>query len=519
MGLRGKIIGLFFICFGLMAFLAISILKSSLHQGFSTIEHRQAIEQMQQLTGNLNSELDRLNQVAYGWGNWDEIYNYAKHPTKEFTDHQIAPSALKQIDIKLFAILDNQGNPVFSQAVNLITGDAESVVPFDPILSNVKKRVTDTVTFAGKSCGVDVSTAGPVLLCWIPIRKSDSSGVAVGTLVLGRLLNSALLGKIQTQSNIKFELSALPVREDDLPLQQKNAIEAQQVEFSAAEPGVLNAVLTNILSKPALAVRLQFSDEVSVRGEELTWKVVSVLLLVTILTGLVLLISLHYLVIRRLQRMDRELGSIWRNGRWAGRLDVSARKDEINDLSHTINRMLALIRKQMVLLESIALTDPLTQIANRRAFEERIAIEMSLHQRNQTPLSIMKIDVDYFKRYNELYGHPAGDDVLRTLGQLISQVACRPADLPARIGGEEFAVILPATDLDGACHVAELLNSKLAELKLIHEDSPIAKCVTVCIGVTAAGQEDVSTFMQRADKAMYNAKQTGRNKISVLHIA
>jgi diguanylate cyclase (GGDEF)-like protein len=197
-------------------------------------------------------------------------------------------------------------------------------------------------------------------------------------------------------------------------------------------------------------------------------------------------------------------------------LDAPVRKDEINDLSHTINRMLALIRKQMVMLESIALTDPLTQIANRRAFDERIAIEMSLHKRNQTPLSLLIIDVDHFKRYNDLYGHPAGDDILKTVGQLLSQVACRPSDLPARVGGEEFAVILPATDLDGACHVAELFSSKLAELKIVHEDSPVSNQLTLCIGVTAAGQEEVATFIQRADKAMYNAKQTGRNKICVL---
>jgi len=124
--------------------------------------------------------------------------------------------------------------------------------------------------------------------------------------------------------------------------------------------------------------------------------------------------------------------------------------------------------------------------------------------------------VDHFKRYNDLYGHPAGDDILKTVGQLLSHVACRPSDLPSRIGGEEFAVILPATDLDGACHVAELFSSKLAALKIAHEDSPVSNQLTLCIGVTSAGQEEVATFIQRADKAMYNAKQTGRNKICVL---
>jgi diguanylate cyclase (GGDEF)-like protein len=516
MGLRGKITGLFFICFGLMSFLAMGILKSNLDQGFLAIEHKQALDQMQQLTHNLNGELDRLNQVTYDWGSWDDVYNYAKHPSKEFTDHQVAPSALKEIDIKLFAIFDNQGKTMFSQAVNLMNGETESVATFDAILGNIKKRVMQITPHTDKSCGIDLSTVGPILVCWQQIRKSDLSGDPVGTIVLGRLLNSALLSKIQTQSNIKFDLSPLPVHDDELVLVQKNSIDAEKIEFSKTEAGVLNALLCNTLGQPILKVRLQFPGDVSVRGEELTWKVARVLVLVTVLAGLALLTSVHYLVIRRLRKMDKDLSSIWRNGRWAGRLDAPVRKDEINDLSHTINRMLALIRKQMVMLESIALTDPLTQIANRRAFDERIAIEMSLHKRNQTPLSLLIIDVDHFKRYNDLYGHPAGDDILKTVGQLLSQVACRPSDLPARVGGEEFAVILPATDLDGACHVAELFSSKLAELKIVHEDSPVSNQLTLCIGVTAAGQEEVATFIQRADKAMYNAKQTGRNKICVL---
>lgn len=516
MGLRGKIIGLFLICFGLMSFLAMAILKNNLEQGFLAIEHKQAIEQMQQLTRNLDGELDRLNQVTYDWGNWDDVYNYAKHPNKEFIDHQVPSLSLKEIDIKLFVILDNQGGTLFSEAVNLINGEAESAAAFEPLLSNIKKRVGQSSPHNGKTCGVDLSAVGPILICWKPIRKSDLSGDPVGTIVLGRLLNSALLRKIQTQSNIKFDLTPLPVHDEELPVIQKSSIEAENIEFSRTEAGVLNAFLTNMLGQSILKVRLQFPSDVSVRGEELTWKVVCVLLFVTGLAGLALLASVHYLIIQRLRKMDKDLSSIWRNGRWAGRLEAPTTKDEINDLSHTINRMLALIRKQIVMLESIALTDPLTQIANRRAFDERIMIEMSLHKRNLTPLSLMMIDVDHFKRYNDMYGHPAGDEILKTIGNLLSHAACRPSDLPARIGGEEFAVILPTTDLEGACHVAELFSSKLAELKIAHEDSPISDHITLCIGVTSAGQEDIASFIQRADKAMYNAKQSGRNKICAL---
>jgi len=516
MGLRGKIIGLFFICFGLMSFIAILFLKSNLEQGFLSIEHKQAGEQLTQLTGNLNGEIDRLNQVVSDWGNWDDVYNYTLHPNKEFTDHQVAASSLKEIDIKLFLILDSQGKTIFSESVNLMNGEAESAAAFDNVLVNIRKRIAHPIAGLEKACGIDNSQVGPIFICWQPVRKSDLSGAHIGTLVLGRLLNSTLLTKIQTQSNIKFELTPLTITETDTVYSPKNIIEPEKVEFGKNEPGILSAILPNLLGQPILKIRLQFPNDVSTRGDELTWKVVRVLLIVTVLTGLILLGSIHVIIIRRLRKMDKDLSSIWRNGRWAGRLEAPPTKDELNELSHAINRMLALIRKQMVMLESIALTDPLTQIANRRAFDERIVIEMSLHKRNQTPLSLLMVDVDHFKRYNDYYGHPAGDEILKTIGNLLSQIASRPSDLPARVGGEEFAVILPATDLDGACHVAEILTSKLAELKIMHADSPVADFVTLCIGVTSAGDEDMPTFVQRADKAMYSAKQSGRNKICVL---
>jgi len=516
MGLRGKIIGLFFICFGLMAILAMTILRNNLAQGFLAIEHRQATDQMQQLKHSLDNELERLNQVAYDWADWDDTYNFVQHPSAEFARHQFAASALREIEVKLFVIMDTQGKTVFSESVNLETGQSESAVIFDALLENIKKRINFTAAVTEKNCGMDLSPAGPMLLCWKPIRKSDLSGTPDGIIVIGRLFGKELQSKMRIQSNIDFELTPLPVNDAPVTLLQAGGIQTGKIEFSATDPGVLNGELMNIVGQPTWQVHLRFPNDVSSRGEELTWKVVRVLMLVTVLAGVALLASVHFMIIRRLRRMDRDLGSIWRNGRWAGRLEAPHRKDELNDLTHTINRMLALIRKQVVMLESIALTDPLTQIANRRAFDERIEVEMSLHKRNQTALSLLIVDVDYFKRYNDYYGHPAGDEILKSIGNLLSVIACRPSDLPARVGGEEFAVILPATDLEGATHVAQLLISKLAELKLLHEDSPISGLITLCVGVTSAGDEDVSQFVQRADKAMYNAKQTGRNKICVL---
>ena len=308
----------------------------------------------------------------------------------------------------------------------------------------------------------------------------------------------------------------LPVPKADFPVEFKNSIEAVNVEFSKTEPAILNATLPDFIGQPILKVRLQYPVEISTQSHEVALALGRTLLLVSVITGLLLFFSVHLLVIGRLQKMGMELRRIWRNGRWAERIDISNGSDELNEFAQAVNRMLGLIRKQVMILDSLAHTDSLTQIANRRAFDRRILIEMSLHNRNQTPLSILIVDIDHFKHYNDYFGYPAGDDLLIEIGKLLMLVACRPADLPARIGGEEFAVILPATDINGACHVAQLLQSRLADLKIPQAGSANSEFVTISVGVASATDDDVESFIQRAEKAVFNAKQSGRNRISTL---
>ncbi len=502
MGLRIKIISLFFIGFGLMAVIAIVLLYTNLQEGFVEIERKQGKEQMELLTVNLNSELDRLNQMSKDWGNWDDTYAFIQHPGPEFIDHQIGPEAMQTVGLKFVTILNNKGVAIASNAIDTLTGKRISSAPFDNVVDNVRRQLR--ISRSEKPCGFDVSSVGPVFLCWQAIHKTDHSGKEGGTIIMTQLMDKSVLKRIQDQSNLKFEL--LPI--SDRP--------PKSTGDSEIDNHYLYTQLKGISGEPILNARLKFSRDVSQEGDEIIGKIIRVLLLVTVLTGLTLLVGVHFLVIRRLRRMETELDNIWRNARWTGNLDTKNGKDELNELAHSINRMLALIRKQMHTLESIAHTDSLTRIANRRSFDNRLAIEMSQHKRNHTPVSLIIIDVDYFKRYNDYYGHPAGDEILKEIGKVLSTIASRPSDLPARIGGEEFAVLLPATELDGACFVAEKINNHLAELKMPHADSPVSNHVTISMGVTVAGDEDVANFVQRADKATYNAKQTGRNKICVL---
>lgn len=168
-------------------------------------------------------------------------------------------------------------------------------------------------------------------------------------------------------------------------------------------------------------------------------------------------------------------------------------------------------------LERQAMHDALTGLANRRCFDEALTQEIRMAHRDGTTLALLMIDIDHFKRYNDTYGHPAGDACLQQMAHLLSSCIRRPRDLLARYGGEEMAVILPDTDNDGATVVARLMLERLALQHIPHEGSPFGQ-VTASIGIACsdgAALDIAPSLIERADQALYIAKQAGRNRLHI----
>jgi diguanylate cyclase (GGDEF)-like protein len=166
-------------------------------------------------------------------------------------------------------------------------------------------------------------------------------------------------------------------------------------------------------------------------------------------------------------------------------------------------------------LELLANLDGLTQIANRRRFDNYLALEWQRHQREQHSLTLVFIDIDYFKRYNDTYGHQGGDDCLMRVAQAIAKVPQRPTDLVARYGGEEFAVILSNTNLEGGMKVATAIQTQVLNLKVPHQSSDVSEYVTLSIGVASLVptlELSLETLIANADEALYTAKSQGRNR-------
>jgi len=186
---------------------------------------------------------------------------------------------------------------------------------------------------------------------------------------------------------------------------------------------------------------------------------------------------------------------------------------QVTDATLSIKRE-RVLKSHSERLSKVAITDALTGAYNRRFFDERFTAEFGRAQRQSIPLSLIMLDVDFFKLYNDNYGHPAGDKVLISVVKALKSQLNRPTDVVTRYGGEEFAIILPDSGSEGGRIVAEKLRVAVSGLNIPHDTSTVADHLTISIGI-ASYQPDTSCnatcFLEAADAALYRAKHDGRN--------
>ena len=171
-------------------------------------------------------------------------------------------------------------------------------------------------------------------------------------------------------------------------------------------------------------------------------------------------------------------------------------------------------------LEELSYKDGLTGVFNRRMFDTVLETEWTNAQFNAQPLSIILLDIDYFKQYNDHYGHIQGDDCLKIMGEILSKAGTRSRDFIARFGGEEFVLVLPETDEKAARLVAERCCALILKAQIPHENSPVSHYITVSIGIgtiTPTQQDKPLVFIKKVDKRLYQAKKNGRNCIVEAH--
>ena len=245
------------------------------------------------------------------------------------------------------------------------------------------------------------------------------------------------------------------------------------------------------------------------KQEEYLWYVI-ILMIISTIMAIIIAVYVRNKIVLPIFSLDHDAHTI-AGGNYQVRCKINA-ENEIGSLSQSLNEMADHIELDIKKLEKLATTDELVGITNRRSFMKYLDLEIERSHRYGEPLSLLMLDVDYFKEFNDSYGHIIGDEVLKLICK-VSQTALRENDLMGRIGGEEFAFLLPTTNIDSAILVAERIRTTVENSFLMIDSEK--RQVTVCIGATELVKEDdISSFLDRADRAMYKSKENGRNQTS-----
>ena len=513
MGIRPKILIAFILCFGLMAIISLHLLEHSVNKSYETIERREMIGRIGRVLQSVESALDSLNSQTRDWAEWTDMYDYALAPDEKarWVKESMAPESLNSGDLSAVWVFNSDWKLLNKVEPKNIGQTIHLPQAVQQDYANAFKT-----TSGRRNCGVLLTNQGLLALCWARITRTDMSGDAAGTIIMGRLLEPARLEKLRSLADLPFDLAVTQEMPENLTL-WANALTPSSLggtDFwtdNDASFYHLYYPVQDILQEHVGLISLTVPREVHAQGVSLYLQVREQLLWGAFGMALLLGFLLHGLLVSRLRTFTHQLLALTKTSSWNSRISVSGR-DELGLLASEVNKMLGLIESQMNSLTALSMTDALTSLPNRRAFDARLALELARERREPRRLALLMLDVDFFKRYNDRYGHPAGDATLQAVGEVLHRACLRAADLPARIGGEEFAVLLPETNARGAMEIAQRVRQLLSECNIAHEDSAVAARVTVSIGIALARKESAEEFMARADKALYHAKEEGHDR-------
>ena len=457
-------------------------------------------------------ELEQHEQLVKDWANWTSLARFADGTQPEFAQENLAPDALRASGFEWLAVLTPDGQLRHASSSSDQQPSDVLAGAYGPLLRSVPPA-------DARGCVLDRSGEGWIQYCRRPIYDSTGSGPSHGLLVVGLPFAANFSDRLQRLTGLDFVLHG-----EDLPPPATGATLPSRPTAMGARPATyqmdserihLRWPILNPFDQVLGTLELEWhrTQSQQMHSELLRLQKQRFAIAALVIAGIFFLTD--RIVVARLVRLNGELQRIHQKQAWEQNITVDS-KDEIGALATTTNALLDLIQQQFDNLELQAATDSLTGLPNRRAYNASVRRALGTYHRHGHPLCLVMLDVDHFKLYNDHYGHVLGDQVLVKVAQCLMAQCRRAGDLPARVGGEEFAVILEDTPIDGALQWVEGLQARIAALKEPHAASPVAGTLTISLGIAAAQQDDTpDALYHRADLALYRAKSEGRNRAVV----
>lgn len=470
-----------------------------------------------------SSKSKEYGVINYDNAVWDDTYHFINDKNTDFTDSNFVTDTYKSLGINGINIYDSQTKIVWRQAWDLDNWSPLTFPPFDEPSSFVKKHMLISDALVSENNNKPVSRVGftflndkIILFAATSIFQANLKGTANGTMLFWRFFDDTVLTDLQQRAGIDFTIELIqPSLKKTVKLTSNNVFITNSYR---AKNGEIYDVIPLVTGHGAI----KFTYKAPIRQFSTSWLNQSTVIssMLFLLTLFMLFIFFHYFIIRPILRADNRVMAIVKHNDHSIRFS-SKRKDELGTLFNLIDRLLDGVEsneQQLIShntrLQHISQTDSLTKIPNRRAFDSYMK---TLLDTNILGLyvSVLVCDVDYFKKYNDSYGHAKGDEALYLIAQTLRKNLHEETDFIARYGGEEFVIVLKNTNKNNAQTVANNLIKRIADLKIPHSKSDIHDSVTISIGIhtfVIAGQQQYMPLFELADEALYQAKKQGRNR-------
>jgi len=431
-------------------------------------------------------------------------------------EDNLPDNALKTVNLNFMVFLDTSNTLVYAKGED---ADGRSTSVTAGLLDFLQSH-PDFLTYAhqkdGKT-GLAVLPEGPVLLASWPVSANGFDGPIRGKFVLGRYFDAARQAAFAKRLHLDLEF----FRSDD-KAQLPEDIREARFRISPSHPiwiqpkgeDTIFALtrLEDLEGQPGLEMRIEKPRAILQQGKTTTRYFGLFLFLTGAVILLVLLTTIQKTILDPVTDLIRSVAQVASTQDLSTRLPLKG-NDELATLTQSVNHMLRALEEANEELRITARIDYLTGVANRRYFMDRFKEELTRAQRHQRELTVLHVDIDFFKQVNDTYGHNLGDEALKVMATTCLHTL-RHSDVFGRLGGEEFGVLLPETDLESGLRAAERLRLAVAALEIPTEKGPLR--FTISMGATQFRRgEDVEpeTMLQRADQALYEAKRTGRNRV------
>jgi diguanylate cyclase (GGDEF)-like protein len=490
---------------------------------FASFEREDALRNIGRVAQAIRREQRFLADFSRDWAHWDDMYVFVEAPTTAFIDSTLTAEATTTTPSDVIALFGIDGEPRHLGVYRALERQQAAVLALldrDGLLyREIVTPLLDPAADGDAERAVLFALDGELVLAvGHAVLHSDLRGPSRGVFLMATLYDEARLAALGEQTLVAFELRHRPAG---------SLRTAAAADTFSTPDGDRVAIDTSDPDRLRLSLQLPSADRGSFElstdyRRQMTREGGFALLLalgISTLSFVVLVAGLfHRLLLRSflrpLKAIEHELNRIEEDRDLSARLPLQGAA-ELQRLAVSFNAMMVEVEAHRDEIALLSMTDALTRLPNRRQFEQVMEREWQRARRQREPLAVLFADVDFFKAYNDHYGHQLGDDCLRRVGQAMYQALKRRTDFVARYGGEEFVLVLPATDPRGALTAAERMLLAIRRLKLPHARSPVAPWVTMSIGVFAAVPDEDSRsddWLACADTALYAAKAAGRNR-------